>query len=204
MRLPLVLVLLCAQTVSAQVLIPETTQPSGFHEHDGFFLALSTGPVYANIKDQWRGTTLTFDGVGASFDLRIGGSVAQNLILSGDLMGWSLDEPKVSGYGSLDNVDLVQGTVGVGLTYYFMPENIFISGTVGLAGFSLDVRGTTTNSDNGLGLYVKSGKEWWVGANWGLGVAATFGWSSVKTATNSGDEKLSGYSVGLQFNATYQ
>ena len=32
------LALLCAQTVSAQVLTPEIEQPTGFHEHDGFFL----------------------------------------------------------------------------------------------------------------------------------------------------------------------
>ena len=48
-----------------------------------------------------------------------------------------------------------------------MPANIFISGTVGLAGFSLDVGGNTTSSDAGLGLYVKAGKDWWVGADWG-------------------------------------
>ena len=200
----LLLVLLCAQTVSAQILAPEPEQPTGFHEHDGFFLSLSTGLGYANVEDRWGGAKLTYDGLNGSFDVRIGGSIAQNLILSGDLMGWSLSDPKVSGYGTLGNTSLIQSTVGVGLTYYFMPANIFVSGTVGLAGFSLDAGGNTTSSDTGVGLYLKAGKDWWVGADWGLGVAATFGWSSVKTATTSGDEKLSGYSVGLQFNATYQ
>lgn len=198
------IVLLCALVVTFQAFAQETQPPPGFHEHDGFFLSLSTGPAYANVDDKAGSTTLTYSGYGASFDIRIGGAIGQNLILTGDLMGWSLSEPKVSGYGSISNTHFTQSTVGAGLTYYFMPINMFVSGTVGFAGFSLDANGKSTTSDAGVGIYVKAGKDWWVGADWALGVAASFGWSSVNNSTDSGSEKLSGYSVSLQFNATYQ
>jgi hypothetical protein len=137
------------------------------------------------------------------FDLRIGGTISRDLILTGDLMGWSLRDPEVSGYGSLSDADFVQATVGAGLTYYFMPANIFISGTIGVAKFSLTAGGKAVDSDNGVGVYLKAGKDWWVGADWALGIAASLGWSSVTNSTDFGSEKLSGYSVGVQFNATY-
>jgi len=197
-------ILLCVLVISAQALAQEVQPAPGFHEHDGFFLSLSTGPAYASIDDKFQSTTLKYSGWGASFDVRIGGTVAQNLILTGDIMGWSLSNPEVTGYGSLSNTNFVQSTIGAGLTYYFMPVNMFISGTVGIAGFSLETKGTSATTHKGLGIYVKAGKDWWVGADWALGVSASGGWSSVQNSTSSGSEKLSGYSISVQFNATYQ
>ena len=197
-------VLLCILACAVQASAQEVQPPPGYHEHDGFFLSLSTGPAYASVDDKWGSTELRYSGFGASFDFRIGGAIGQNLILSGDLMGWSLSEPEVSGYGSMNNSYFTQSTIGAGVTYYFMPANMFISGTVGLAGYSLDANGSGGTTDKGWAVYIKGGKEWWVGADWALGIAASFGWSSVNNSTDFGTEKLSGYSVSLQFNATYQ
>ncbi len=197
-------VLLCALMVSVPAFAQETQPPAGFHEHDGFFLSLSMGPAYASVDNTAGSTTLTYSGFGASFDFRIGGAIGQNLILTGDLMGWSLFEPEVSGHGSMSDSYFTQSTVGAGLTYYFMPVNVFVSGTVGFAGFSLDASGRRASTDSGVGVYVKAGKDWWVSADWALGIAASLGWSSVSNSTDAGSEKLSGYSVSLQFNATYQ
>ncbi len=185
------------------------SQEPGYQEHDGFFLSLSGGPSYSNTKDKLQGFEITFSGVGFGLDVRIGGTVAENLILSGDITGWSITNPKteVSGVGSATTEgSLFFSMYGAGLTYYFMPTNIFVSGSVGLGIYSVEKNGTTGRTDPGIGVYVKAGKEWWTSAQWGLGFAVTFGYSSVK---NTGKilnvdvtEELSGYSIGLQFNAT--
>jgi hypothetical protein len=200
--------LFCAVLIALPAASQVTPPPPGFHEHDGFFLSLSAGPTYASIDNEASSLKLVYSGWGAGFDVRIGGTVAPNFMLSGDLMGWVLENPKVdvSGYGSgsLQNTSFLQSTIGVGVTYYFMPVNMFLAGTVGFAGFSLDANGQTANTDKGLGLYLKVGKDWWVGPDWALGIAGSFGWSSVKNSAGTVSETLSGYSVGIQFNATYQ
>ena len=195
----------------------ENPPPAGYHEHDGFFLSMGLGPLTASYDDKvsgnapFAGSTLTFSGWGALFDVRIGGSIGTNLILSGDLIGRSLVEPKleINGGGSatLEDVTFTEALVGAGLTYYLMPENIFFSATLGLSNISLDyyrsgtrVTGTT---DTGFGVNVKVGKEWWVGDDWALGIAGSGSWMSLTNKPSGATEDFTGYSFSVQFSATY-
>lgn len=195
----------------------ETQPPQGFHEHDGFFLSMGLGPVSASYDDKvsgnlpLTGNTLTFSGWGGIFDIRIGGTIGTNLILSGDLIGRSFWEPKVEisggGSGTMENTTFTESLVGAGLTYYLMPENIFFSGTLGLSSISLEYKhsGTTVSgsTDTGFGVNVKVGKEWWVGSDWALGIAGSASWMSLSNKPSGGTEEFTGYSFGLQFSATY-
>jgi hypothetical protein len=60
-----------------------------------------------------------------------------------------------------------------------MPYNIFISGSVGYAAtliYSKNENGSSISRNDfedtyGVGLSASVGKEWWVSANWGLGLA---------------------------------
>lgn len=185
----------------------EPSQPPGFHEHDGFYLSLSAGPGYSSTKDEAEPLgTFTISGMAVAFDVRIGGTIADNLVLSGDIISWSIQDPKVEreggGSGTFDGM-FMHITYGAGLTYYFMPSNIFLSGGLGAGYFSFSRGGDSFRTDPGLSFHVKAGKEWWVSADWGLGVAASFGWGSVKNTVDSQTETLSGYSVNVQFNATF-
>jgi len=96
--------------------------------------------------------------------------------------------------------------LGGGLTYYFMPNNIFISGSIGMGGFSLtDVANSSNNvsTNNGFSMQLKAGKEWWVSRKWGLGVALTYGKTNVNNTPSSDiKEKINSNRFGIVFNAT--
>lgn len=189
--------------VRAQVAMEEP----GFHEHDGFFLSLSLAPMNASVDDEFLSHKYTFSGIGTLLDVRIGGTVAPNFVISGDLIGMVLSKPKVErddGSTGSGNFDLTESTLGLGLTYYFMPVNFFVAGTVGMTRFGIaSVGGITTEyTKPGVSIHFKTGKEWWVGPNWGIGVAASVGFSSVSNTVGTITEKLTGLKVGLHFNAT--
>ena len=94
----------------------------------------------------------------------VGGSIAAPAALSA--RGSNLPPAR----GEVDHDE-----IGVGITQYFMPENMYASVVVNSVEISLrDVdfeKVAVTRSGMGLGLTV--GREWWVSNQWGLGLAAT-------------------------------
>ena len=59
------------------------------------------------------------------------------------------------------------------------------------------------NSKTGLGFQAMVGKEWWVTADWGLGVAADLLLSSMKDDPAVSNDTYSATTFGLLFSATY-
>ncbi|RLB59961.1 MAG: hypothetical protein DRI34_00110 [Deltaproteobacteria bacterium] len=110
--------------------------------------------------------------------ISLGGSVGGGFIIHGDL--WGTVQMGDSRYDSLQQVSL--GVVGVGVTYYFMPANIYLTGSLGFATtqaqggyddyyfYSHDVN---QHLGSGVAVSVGCGKEWWVSANWGVGMSLT-------------------------------
>ena len=94
--------------------------------------------------------------------------------------------------------------LGIGLTYY-LPINVFLSGSIGLASFNLQDNGDDGNiegsTEEGLGFQVAVGKEWWVSDNWGLGVSAAFTYGSAEDKHDAGD--ASAYGINVMFSATF-
>ena len=75
------------------------------------------------------------DDTGGMFSFMIGGAVRENMILHFEATGVSLADPSMkfgSDKGTLDG-DLTTTLAGVGMTYYFMPANAYISATIGAA-----------------------------------------------------------------------
>jgi cell division protein FtsB len=164
----------------------ETGQPApGVHAHDGLFLRFTGGPGFGIYNG--TGDVVTTEGeiigdpsnegsqVGGSISL--GGSVGDNLILHGDIWGSVVSTEKKHSqlYQEFGTV-----VVGLGVTYYWMPVNMYVTGSIGMANSFLVLHeGTSTNSSDdlardlttGVGAAVIVGKEWWVSANWALGVA---------------------------------
>jgi hypothetical protein len=171
--------------------------------HDGFFLRLSAGGGYASSAVNVAGIDVVeLSGGAGDLNLAIGGTVSPNLIVHGTIFGWSLSDPtvKLVGIETPDfRGDFTLSVWGGGITYYFMPANIYISPNVGFATISGgdDFDG---NYDGGFALDVTLGKEWWVGNSWGLGVAGAFGYHNV--ADGDIDENWSGTSFVLRFTAT--
>jgi hypothetical protein len=177
---------------------------AGPRDHlDGFFMRLSAGGGAAKTEITALGITEEFSGGAADFNFAIGGMVSPNLALHGTIWGWVLSNPDFS-IGSVTqtvNADVTMAAVGAGLTYYFMPANFYLSGSVGAGSLSLDAGGVSASTDAGLALDFTLGKEWWVGNRWGLGAAAGVSFHSIPDG--GVDENWSGASFALRFSATY-
>jgi hypothetical protein len=186
-----------------------------FRQHTGFYLSMSVGPVFGTITDDLISPTkglLKLSGTGAKFDIKIGGAVKENLILHATFFSSVLNGPEIkSNFVSVkasDNMSINENMVlGGGLTYYIMPANIFLSGSIGMGNYSITDTKNSTNSgttDNGFSMQLKVGKEWWVGKRWGLGATLTYGKTSVHNGPRSGmEEKLNSDRFGVLFNATF-
>ncbi len=193
--------------ILAFVASPSTTFAGEPKTHDGFFLRLSTGLGSANTEIDHPLMSADIDGLATDVNIAIGGMVSRNFALHATLWGWSSSDPDAditipgvgTASGSLDGSVNV-GAFGGGATYYFMPVNIYLSGSVGMGTLSVDGGNADGESDSGIVTDLTLGKEWWVGDSWGLGLAGGFSYHSLPDGGI--DENWSGMSYTARFSAT--
>ena len=185
---------------------------SGFHEHDGFFLRFHLGFGSGKMVEQdLPGGDMTLTGLTSNFRFQIGASIAENLVLFGELGAFVMSDPKMD-WGSVSNditgMNLSISDIGAGLTYYFMPGNIYISGGFTISRDKLEMRNSNlaANTGTGPGVYLAVGKEWWVAADWGLGVAGFYYFSTMndKEVDSAMKYPINNSVLGIVFSATYQ
>jgi hypothetical protein len=156
------------------------------NNRDGFFLRLTAGighgvdkqSQYEPNEEQW------FDGSAYAGDLAIGGMITENLALHLSVYNGSLINPTyqpsgvATGSNSNETYVIKAGGGGLGLTYYFMPINIYLSAASGLGiretERTIGNTVTTDSSETGLSWQFAVGKEWWVSSEWSLGFGAQF------------------------------
>jgi hypothetical protein len=195
---------------------PARAPESGVQTHDGFFLRFTTGPAGGAISlDVPEEDELTYSGGGWSTAIDIGGAPTRDLVIFGRVRGSWIFDPKVRlgdrEVDTSDNLIVTQSLLGAGINYYIMPINIYFGGALGFAtiGMTRD-RGRNRSelrqdSDVGFGLDLDAGKEWWVGDNWGLGVALRLSLASVPAGSENPEDAVFGSGfVSLLFSATYQ
>ena len=199
---------LIALAVCATAIVPNTSFAGEPRTHDGFLLRLSAGGGVANTQIDSPLGEYEINGPAGDMNIAIGGMVAPNLSLHGTLWGWAASEPDVdfdvpvigSGSTNLDGT-VTLSAIGGGLTYYIMPANLYLSGSVGMGTLAVDGDNFDADTEAGLTFDLTLGKEWWVGDAWGLGLAGGFGYHSVP-ADDDLDENWSGTSFTLRFSAT--
>ena len=214
----LCLLLLGFNLLKAQQVID---QQKGYHKHDGFYLSMNLGPVFSDVTDHvnaFGGSsayTLDMSGQGAVMDMKIGGAIRENLILHATIISNSMSGPTiittkngfVTSAKASNSFAISDAIYGVGLTYYVMPSNYFVSGSIGIVTFTLVDSGQDNSSistQGGLAMQFKLGKEWWVSKNWGLGVGVTYSKSSVTNEPSKGEfEHLISNRFGILFNTTF-
>ncbi|NTW88805.1 MAG: hypothetical protein HGB26_06725 [Desulfobulbaceae bacterium] len=175
------------------------------HTHDGFFLRLAPGLGWMSTSEKYAGDKLETSGSSGLFNFAIGGAVAENLIVHFDMTSVSTSDPKVkiNGVSSTSYGDLSTSLIGIGLTKYFS-SNAYLTGVIGIANTEFESYGTTYETDNGYGMHIMLGKEWWVSENWGLGVAGQLLYASCPDPVGNGDKPdLKTTSIGVLFSATY-
>lgn len=185
----------------------------GVETHDGFFLRLAVGfggAVWSEPTDPGSaaGDDLKISGPSAGIDIAIGAVVVDSLAIHATLFGMGVSNPDVTvggmSLGTAENSALTGSAIGVGLTYYVMPLNLYLSASVGSAsavftfneGMPDEVK---IETDSGYGIDLILGKEWWVSDQWGLGIAAQLVHINVKDV----DRRLTGSGFHLMFSATY-
>jgi hypothetical protein len=177
----------------------------GAQQHEGFFIRPELGIGYVNSSASQRGSDVAVYGGASDFSLAVGGALKENLILAGHLYTTAASDPDMELNGfKVSTRDTTSGLVGIGpqLTYYFMPLNLYVSGTLAITRLVTKTNGVEGKTDVGLGARFAAGKEWWVSDNWGLGVAAHLGLSSNKDQGPDAP-RIGTWTSGIAFSATY-
>lgn len=165
---------------------PPTRSPSA-EVHDGGYIRLQLGvDWFTGLTGTAGSDTVTYNGSGASLAAAFGYSITPHLILYAEFLIAGAADVAVKMNGVLTNTGQSNlGTditaVGAGAAYYFGP-NVFAAATVLDAHIDITDSNDANllQSDNGLGLELLFGKEWWASDNWGLGVSGQFIFASMK------------------------
>jgi len=191
----------------ALIAVSGSALAQGVHEHDGFFLRLSTGAGSSTSTEDIQGTKFGYEGGCGQGSFAIGYAVAPNFILNVDMFGNLVTDPTVTidgvEFGEAKDVEVETTGFGVGATYYFMPVNIYVAGSFGFGETTAKYKGNESTTDPGYAANLMAGKEWWVSDNWGLGAALQVVWASVPDKGEGKTYTLNTTSVGVLFTATY-
>jgi hypothetical protein len=144
------------------------------NRHKGFFLRLDAEGGYISSSASQSGTSASIQGGGGGIGISIGGALAENWILFGHIYDAIAINPQISfGSQTASTNNTSAGTVGygIGVSYYFMPSNLYVSGTLAVTVLSSSSNGQDSSTNPGPGGRIAIGKEWWVSDHWGLGVA---------------------------------
>ncbi len=191
----------------------EAGPPEGAFSHDGLFLRFQTGfGLGRMVEKDVGGRDITMSGTAGVFRFQLGGAVFENLIVYGEMGAFSLTDPTIKGEEgyitttSQSDITLTMSDLGLGACYYFMPVNIYVAASVTLSRDRLEIDKKKGSTDPGAGVYVSTGKEWWISDNWGLGVAV-FAYASRmearESAPFSGRYTVYNRVAGIVFSATY-
>jgi hypothetical protein len=173
--------------------------------HQGFYMRFLAGGGPGRVKID--NDMILKSSPAGLFHFQIGGALTENLALFADLGGFSLTDPEMEYGGSttpLDEASVSSVGIGAGLSYYIMPANLYLSGSLMLAQVSMEFEGTTSETEWGPGFLVAVGKEWRVGRRWGLGAAAFFEGAKVKDQADPGGNQpdVTSSIFGIAFTAT--
>jgi hypothetical protein len=182
-------------------------------QHEGFFMRflLGVGQGKVVIEDV-EGSDMEFTGTPLGGRIQIGGSVSENLIIFGEAGGANFSEPTITWKGDeglLTGKDMSINDFGVGISYYIMPTNIFLSGSITMSKDRIKTKNdddqteTEATTESGLGFYLSAGKEWWVSDKWALGCAVFAQISNATDKSSTGDYPVKNSVFGIAFSATF-
>jgi len=154
---------------------PEKETPAtGAETHEGFFARVAVGAGWGmdTVKDDAQDEAKV-TGAANTSSVAVGYVLGNNLALHGSFFHATMINPETSKAG--DAVDggakyLATG-FGVGLTYYIMPANIYLSASLDIAVLKATIGPLEFTSRAGFGADLLVGKEWWILDELGIGLA---------------------------------
>jgi hypothetical protein len=179
--------------------VPTPAAESTVHRHLGFFLHLDIGVGYLGTSASQAAGGSSLSGAALPLSIVIGGAVAEDWIIAGDLWGAAGPSPSGWEWGAT-----VLSGAGLNVTHYFMPANVFVSITPSFTALVIDNgQGFVERTKTGFGGKLVIGKEWWVGDHWGLGVAAEGFFAVNKDNGTGATGSWTTFGGGIVFSATY-
>jgi tetratricopeptide (TPR) repeat protein len=192
------------------------------YSHEGFFFRAMAGFGFGIASvgvhldppgmDAYAGT-LRATGTSTSLDLAVGWGFFENLIFQLQIFGTTMLAGEVSASGdpgeefreALRSGTTKYNALGLllGATYYFMPINLYVSLAAGLGGATLERPSQSFDDRVGFALATSFGKDWWIGDDWGLGLALSYYLTVTGQAIGRENETLSGHSLGLFIALSY-
>jgi len=180
--------------------------PASSRHHDGFYFSFGIGPAFGHIDDSYylkateEKSSMDITGTPVAVDIRLGGAIKQDLVLSFDMVGRSMSSPELKmnegSYATDKNLTISETTYGLGVTKFFMPYNFYAGATVGTGVFMFtygdvsDENSTSVRSDYGFSWMLRTGKSWYLGERWGLGAGLAYGNTTTHTQDGTGKEDL--------------
>jgi len=171
--------------------------------HSGLFLRATPGIAASAAVASVDNEDLTIRGGAGRLGLAVGWAIQPRLILMGELVGHATVGPELEYKGDVtmtdDSVTWGISYAGAGVNYY-LPSNLYLTGTAGALVMSLETSdGTMSSTNTGFGLKLGVGKEWMVAQKVGLGLGVELLAGSVP----DGDTNWGVATLGLTFSATY-
>jgi hypothetical protein len=174
-------------TTAALILLAAPVQAQRVANHEGFWISFGFGAGSAFGDDAFDGDS-KFGGAGF---LRMGGSVSQQLLLGGEIIGWGTDQ---------DNVAIGRGAMMFTAMYYPSPKGgFYLKGGAGFSGRSAEwevpfegYTATVKDDQGGIGLGAGLGYDIQLGRNFFLTPALDF----VYTGTEGDGASLLLFTVG--------
>jgi hypothetical protein len=200
------------------------TPALGLRQHDGFFLQLQPGPAYLHLgytdEESSIGHRINVGGPGFGLNVALGLALTENLVVFGEGVYQFASSPTAMDAGraayehEVSSVAFIN--VGPGAAYYFGGSGFFLSGSIGMAvskeegddswsywsnDYYVEVATPYSAESTGLGVRAGGGKEWWIGDQWALGVAANLFYASLDS--DRPVSSVNARSIALSLSATY-
>ena len=191
----------------------------GAETHDGILLRFTIGLGGGGMGEDLDGDSrdVAYAGGGLLWAIDVGAGLTDTLSVQARLGQTSFFGPqrKIDGI----EVELDEGRnlsvtlFGAGITYHFMPINLYVTAIGGLSDLRITDGQNPDEYDEdeatvGFGMNLDVGKEWWVVPQTGIGVAGRFMWATGGTENAQGrrnvsaDRNLLGF--GVVFSVTHQ
>ncbi len=126
--------------------------------------------------------------------------------MHGDLTSSLASNPTFT-FGDSEQVETEKVTArligfGAGVTYFIMPLNVYVEGTVLASSINLDRDGVPlANTSVGIGGIVQAGKQFWIGRQWAIDVGPSFHVATMRD--KDGDGRIVGWAASLLAGASY-
>jgi hypothetical protein len=191
----------------------------GVETHDGILLRFTIGLGGGGMGEELDGddSNIDYTGGGLLWAVDVGAGITDTLTVQARLGQTLFFGPQKEIDGEEDELDegrnLSASLFGAGLTYHFMPINLYVTAIGGLSELRITDGQNPDEYDEddptiGFGMNLDVGKEWWVVPQTGIGVAGRFVWATGGSENARGrpdgpsDRNLIAF--GVVFSVTHQ